>query len=77
MPRKKGVYIIERHDEPQSLMLVTAILLKNDKRTLRMLSDAMGVPFFWLKKFSAGEIKNPSVNRVQYVFEFLAKRKLV
>ena len=77
MPRKKGVYKLEEYDKPQSLHINTRQLLKDDPRTLTMLSQATAVPFFWLKKFSAGEIPNPGVNRVQYLYEFLTKSKLV
>ena len=64
-------------DERNTLHTATIVLLKKDKRTLRILSQAMGVPFYWLKKLSADEINAPNVNRIQYVYEFLSKKRLL
>ena len=77
MPRPKGRMILEQYDRPQSLYAVTRRLLKGDKRTLRMIGQATGVPYYWLKKFAAGEIANPAVNRVQYLYEFISKKELL
>ena len=60
-----------------TLLIRTIEILKADKRTLRMIGQATGIPFYWLKKLSAGEIDDPSVNRVQYLFEFISKTKLI
>lgn len=54
----------------------TSSLLSGDKRTLLQLHEESGIPFYWLKKFSANEMANPSVNRVQELYEFLSRRKL-
>ena len=35
-----------------------------------------GISFYWLRKFSSGEFKNPSVNRVQRLYEFLKGQPL-
>lgn len=35
-----------------------------------------GIPFYWLRKFKRGVFKNPSVNRVQFLYEHLSGRKL-
>jgi hypothetical protein len=35
-----------------------------------------GLPFYWLVSFSKGTAKDPSVNRVQYLYEYLAKKQL-
>jgi len=61
-----------------SLYKVTRQLLDKEKETLTLLEihKASGVPFYWLKKFSAGEMLNPSVNRVQELYEFLTNSKL-
>lgn len=44
--------------------------------TLMDVYEATGIPFHWLTKFAAGKIDNPSVNKTQRLYEFLAKRKL-
>ncbi len=77
MPRKKGKMILQEFDKPQSLYITTRQLLKDDPRPVRMIGHATGVPYYWLKKFSAGEIPNPAVNRIQYLYEFLNKSKLI
>ena len=77
MPRRKGKMPLQEYDRPQSLYISTRQMIKDDKRPLNMLAQATNIPFYWLKKFSAGEIPNPAVNRVQYLFEFLSKSKLL
>lgn len=77
MPRSKGKTELQEYDQPQSLLLHTRQLIKEDRRQLKMISQATNVPFYWLKKFSAGEIPNPSVNRVQYLHDFLSQKDLL
>ena len=77
MSRGKGKMILQEYDRPQSLLTTTRQLIKQDRRTLNMISQATAVPFYWLKKFSAGEIPNPAVNRVQYLYEFLTQKNLL
>ena len=60
-----------------TLLARTIELLKADTRTLRMVGQATGIPYYWLKKLSAGEISDPSVNRIQQLFEFLSKTKII
>jgi dynactin complex subunit len=60
-----------------TLLTTTIELLKADPRTLRMVSQATAIPYYWLKKLSAGEINDPSVNRIQQLFEFLSKKRLL
>ena len=59
-----------------SLHTKTLDLLKENKLTLPELYRETHIPFYWLKKFSSGEIKDPSVNRVQALYEYLSGRKL-
>ena len=61
----------------ESLHRATIEALHNDKRTLRIIGQATGIPFYWLKKLSASEIPNPGVNRIQQLFEFLTKKRLL
>lgn len=65
------------YDDRNTLHDATIKAVHDDPRTLRMISQATGIPFYWLKKLSANEIKAPNVNRVQYLFEFLSKSKLI
>ncbi len=74
--RPKGKMVLQEYDMPQSLYDTTRHLIKKDKRPLRMIGQATGIPYYWLKKFSAGEIPNPAVNRVQYLYEFLTQCQL-
>jgi hypothetical protein len=62
--------------EPLSLMSKTLELLHADSRGLAVISVTADVPYHWLEQFRRGIIKNPSVNRVQALYEFLSGRKL-
>jgi hypothetical protein len=57
-------------------MVATTNLLRSDPRTLIKIYSDTGIPYYWLKKFSAGEFNNPSVNRVQDLYEHLSGKKL-
>lgn len=63
-------------DLPNTLMLATIELLKQDKRGLLQIHAHTAIPYYWLKKFSAGEFINPSVNRVQFLYESLTNKPL-
>ena len=65
----------EPYDQPSSLMLSTIELLKG--RDLLEVYAETKIPFYWLRKFVAGCYKNPSVNRVQYLYEHLSGTRLV
>ncbi len=70
----------EEFDSPGSLMERTRELLKTTapKETdLYKVHSATGLPFYWLRKFAAGTFKNPSVNRVQYLYERLTSQPLI
>ena len=59
-----------------SLHSRTLDLLKQSGVPLPEIYKETHLPYYWLKKFSSGEIRDPSVNRVQRLYEFLAGRKL-
>ena len=59
-----------------SLHSKTLTLLRESDQALIDIYDQTKLPYHWLKKFSSGEIQDPSVNRVQCLYEFLAQRKL-
>lgn len=65
----------EPFDQPSSLMLKTIDLLKG--RDLLEVYSETKISFYWLRKFVAGSYKNPSVNRVQYLYEHLSGSRLV
>lgn len=62
-------------DQPSTLMLTTVSLLK--ERDLFEIYSETKIPFYWLRKFAAIEFKNPSVNRVQFLYEHLTGNRLV
>lgn len=59
-----------------SLQLKTYELLRLDKRTLLEVHKESGLPFYWLRKFHACKIAEPSVNKVQALYEFLTNKPL-
>jgi hypothetical protein len=61
---------------PGTLYERTRELLKTDPRGILDIHKASNVPFYWLRKFQGGEIKDPGVNRVQRLYEFLTDRPL-
>lgn len=60
-----------------TLLLKTRELLKNDERSIILLSNESGLPFYWLQKLaSSSSFKNPSVNKIQKLYEYLSNSKL-
>ena len=60
-----------------TLLNKTKALLKEDKRSLFDIANASGIPFYWLQRFASSQsVKDPSVNRIQYLYEFLTNSKL-
>lgn len=57
------------------MLRMTRELVQRDKRTLIELHDASGLPFYWLRKFRQGVIVAPSINRVQFLYDFLIKTR--
>ena len=60
-----------------SLLEETLRLLKQSEKSTIDIHKETGQPFHWLRKLRAGEIPNPSVNRIQALFEHLSGRKLI
>ena len=54
-----------------SLQDITMKLLLDTAISVRRISIELRVPYIWLIKFRDGKIKDPSVNRVQALYEFL------
>lgn len=63
-------------DNPGTLLVATLHLLKKDTRTVLEVYRDTGIPYYWLKKFAEGGTKNPSVNRVQALYEHLSGKTL-
>lgn len=63
-------------DSPGSLMQRTIALAKEKEKDAVTLHTETGLPFYWLKKFLSNGFQNPSVNRVQCLYEHLAGSKL-
>lgn len=61
-------------DQPGTLMCKTLELLK--ERDLLQVYSETKISFYWLRKFVGGGFKNPSVNRVQYLYEHLTNTRI-
>lgn len=60
----------------ESLMERTFRLLKDSDESLPEIYAGLNkrgskISFYWLRKFSAGEFQDPSVNRVEELYEYL------
>ena len=58
-------------------MTRTRELLRGCDKGILGVRDDTQLPFYWLRKFANGEIPNPSVNRVQFLYEYLTRKPLV
>lgn len=61
---------------PESFMQVTRRLLKTHEKSLadihaELHNSGSEITFYWLRKFSSGDIKDPSVNRVEELYKYL------
>lgn len=65
----------EPFDQPNALMVKTIALLKD--RDLFEVYAQTHIPFYWLRQFVAMKFRNPSVNRVQFLYEYLTSTKLI
>lgn len=66
---------IPEHDSPSSLLLRTRALL-NERNDFLDVYKHTGINPSWLWRFATGRIRNPSVNRVQNLYEHLTATKL-
>lgn len=73
-----GVNIVAKeHDKPGTLMVATHALLMEDTRCDLDIHKETGLPFYWLRSFRHNEAQNPSVNRVEKLYEFLSGKKII
>lgn len=49
----------------------TLRLLREDRRSVRAISEECGINYHWLSKFRQGHFKDPGVRRVQRLYRFL------
>ena len=63
-------------DETGALMAKVQAMLKEDERTLLKVFEDTQIPYYWLRTFAAGGYKNPSVNRIEKLYEYLAGKNL-
>jgi hypothetical protein len=75
--RQKVEEITESYDLPNSLMQETIRLINSDPRSPLEIYRDTGIPFYWIKNFAKGLYTNPSVNRVQFLYEILTGKKLL
>jgi hypothetical protein len=66
----------------ETLMERTRRLLRESNRSLpEVYADLNNrgstITYFWLRKFSSGEVRDPSVNRVEELHRYLTGRPLV
>ena len=46
------------------------------KKTLKDIHKETGLPYVWLVPFTKGKIRNPSVNRVEFLYTYLTSKQL-
>jgi hypothetical protein len=63
-------------DKQGKLHSKTHALLQADERGLAQISIDTGISFYWLQRFNQNAFKNPSVNRVEYLYEQLTGKAL-
>lgn len=61
-----------------TLLERTQELLKEETKTRSLIEihKETGLPFYWLRKVANGETRDPSVNRIQTLYEHLSGKKL-
>ena len=64
-------------EKPGALHSKTLAALDARRKTTSLfaIAEQSHVPFYWLRKFAAGAIANPSVNRVEQLFNWLTASK--
>ena len=52
------------------------IIERDPEVTLLKIYTDLGIPPGWIQKFARGQVSDPSVNRVQALWEYLSGKKL-
>ena len=68
-------------DGPETLMERTRRLLRNCGKSLptvhaELHNRGSSITFYWLRKFHAGDVDDPSVNRVEELYVYLTGKPL-
>jgi len=63
-------------DKPGALMGKVQAMLEADERPLLQIFEDTKIPYYWLRTFASGGYKNPSVNRIETLYEYLAGKNL-
>lgn len=63
-------------DRPRSLMYRALELLQKTDQPHHTVAKAIGVTPAWVRMFRNGDIKDPGVNTIQRLYEYLAGRPL-
>lgn len=66
----------------ETLMEHTRKLLRESPQSIPEVYHGMSmqgseVSYYWLRKFSAGNVSDPSVNKVQELYEYLTGKPLI
>ena len=66
----------------ESFMDKTRRLLKESDKSLpdihaELHAQGSDITYYWLRKFSSGDVKDPSVNRVEGLYRYLTGGQLV
>lgn len=62
--------------EREPLLKTTVDLLQGSDLPLREIADGAEVGYEWLRKFKANLIPDPSINRVQALYNFLTRSSM-
>lgn len=68
--------MVKKFDKAGKLMLLVLGLLHKRESTLKEIGQRTGLPLPWLYLLTEGGIKNPSVNRIEYLYEHLTGNRL-
>lgn len=66
----------DKTGEVLSLQAKTNKLLKESKIPIDKITEETRLTFYWLSRFRRNEFPNPSVNKVQKLYEYLTGEKL-
>lgn len=63
-------------DRERTLLAQTRALLQESDLSQLEIFKATGLTPFWLSSVSTGKVADPSVNKIQMLYEFLSGKKL-
>lgn len=73
---KKTADYVYDFDKPGELLTKVRNMINNDPRSFSQLSHDTRLPPVWIRQIADGAIVNPSVNRVEWLYNALSKDKL-